>query len=179
MTQDMKTTAMQEGIKKALNEMATSLVAEGKNTSVPWTAKVLDTLTNEGNKQGFYTCAPEGKAPKATYRSEWLFDTCWLKYNEDENESLRQLALAAECEWHVHPARPHFHRDDFEKLVVARADLRLLVCEVQRETQVAKLIEVLESYASGFNDAKGDEYMISCWIADKERFAHESFVVGQ
>lgn len=172
MTQEMKTATMQEGIKKALEDAIAALVVKKQYHSRTWTAAMLDAITNEGKMQGYFTCAPKTQAPKAHWGSEWLFDVCWLEYKGD---SLRKLALAAECEWWS--VKPEEHEHDFSKLVVARADLRLLICEVQNKTKFAELVEWLKCHAASFDAANNDEYMVSCWIIDDQELVHESFSV--
>ena len=177
MTQEIDIKAMKKGIAKALDEMATPL--RDNYSARTWTAAVLDTLTNEGNSHPFVTetCAPKTKAPKATWGSEWLFDACWLRYGKDKDQTTRNLVLAAECEWWART--PFQHRNDFDKLVVAKADLRLLICEVWAEKDVKPLVDAFKRYASDFNGSKGDKYMISCWVHNTKEFSHNPFVVGQ
>lgn len=51
---------------------------------------------------------------------EWLYDVTWLDY---DSEYLRNVPLVAEVEW----GNPSRIGDDFEKLLVARADLKLMI----------------------------------------------------
>lgn len=157
-------------IENALNKASASLAKNGIYNTRIWTAAMLGAITKVGNRKGFFTCATRRNAKKASYGSEWVFDACWLKY---EGETLRNLTLAAECEWWA--AKPIEHENDFSKLVVAKADLRLLICEVQNEKKREELMEWLKWYASGFKPTKGGAYLISCWVIDEQKFTHESF----
>ena len=165
------TLEIRKGIENALNEAAVKALAENKECR-DWTRDVLGALTAEGKRHGFRTCATN-YAGGSDFK-EWVFDACWLQYDDDEKGAFRKVVLAAESEWVKKP--PHKYEDNFPKLVVVRADLRLLVCEAQNKTKAAELIKWLEWYASGFNAAKCDEYMISCWIEDDNKFMHEYFV---
>ena len=161
-------------LKKALDKAAALLVKEDTKNTRRWTADMLSAIIGVGNTLGFYTCATKRNAKKACYGSEWLFDACWLKYVGD---SFRKVALVAECEWWA--AKPVEHENDFAKLVVAKADLRLLVCEVKDEAKHKELIAWLKDYASDFNAANGDKYMVSCWITDEEKFRHIHFTASR
>ena len=159
---------MKKVIKDALDRVALPLAAKGmKDTSI-WTAAALGAVTKAGNRLNFYTCAA---AKQASYNSEWLFDACWLEY---EGDLFRRVVLVAECEWWA--ANPAEYEDDFAKLVVAKADLRLFICEVQNQEKADELVKWLRQYASGFNATWGDEYLISCWVIDDQKFVHESLV---
>ena len=74
---------MKGGIENRLDKMAANLVENNDYRYPEWTAAILDALTKEGKEQGFSTCAPRRKAPNADYGSEWMFDACWLEYQED------------------------------------------------------------------------------------------------
>ena len=157
-------------IENALDKASASLAKNGIYNTPIWTREMLSAITKVGNRLGYYTCATRSSAKEASYGSEWMFDVCWLHY---EGESLRNIALAAECEWWA--AKPIEHENDFSKLVVAKADLRLLICEVQNEKKREELMEWLKWYASGFKPTKGGAYLISCWVIDEQKFTHESF----
>jgi hypothetical protein len=53
---------------------------------------------------------------------EWLFDLIWFENSEQKH--LKRLVLALESEWNRHPDEICY---DFEKLLVARAPLKVMV----------------------------------------------------
>ena len=164
------TLEIRKGIEKALNKAASSLKdGDGRPER---TKAMLGALTDEGNHHGFFTCVTSGINQADAH--EWLLDACWLLYDKGKQGAFRKMVLAAECEWGN--TKPYDYESNFSKLMVVRADLRLLICEVQTREKVAELLKWLEQYASGLNAAKCDEYMISCWILDENQFVHEYFV---
>ena len=92
-----------------------------------WTKAVKTELCNIGQDRfGCYVCA--GGVDKADH-GEWLYDVTWLEYEKNgpsEGKVRRKLVdapLAAECEWdnlgEIY--------DDFEKLLLARTGVRLMI----------------------------------------------------
>lgn len=60
-----------------------------------------------------------------TKGGEWLYDLTWLKYCADRSDRLLvDVHLVAEIEW---DNRDSHIQDDFEKLLLARASVRLMV----------------------------------------------------
>ena len=55
-------------------------------------------------------------------QGEWLYDLTFLEY-DDGYEYLKRIPLVAESEW----KDPYEIEDDFQKLLAARADVRLMV----------------------------------------------------
>ena len=88
-----------------------------------WTKEIKTRLCKIGNDLGYYTCASQVDR-KCVNQGEWLFDVAWLDW-ETKDKNLKSVPLVAESEWgdldHI--------RDDFQKLLVARADIRLMVCD--------------------------------------------------
>lgn len=81
---------------------------------------------------------------------EWLFDLHWFT-NGVEPYSVQSLPLVVECEWN--PRRKGDSKTlysgikyDFQKLLIANADLRLMIFKIAKETE----LEVLGGY---FNSA--------------------------
>ena len=94
---------------------------------------------------------------------EWLLDLCCFKESKDHRLIFKML-LAMESEWN-----PKADWEDFQKLVVTRADLRLFVTWDKKSekwnARKAKLIEIVERFEG---TRKGDRYLFCCWIDDFE-----------
>jgi len=107
----------------------------GKGLSnLVWADRVKEELRSLGAGNGFKTAA---SVPKADF-DEWLFDVCWLEYRRRPDGSvgfLRRLALAAECEW----GNRGDVEDVFEKLLVSRADLRVVIYEANSSHDVQSI----------------------------------------
>ena len=88
-----------------------------------WTEKVKTAFSKAGQATGFTVCA-SGVKPKYRDRREWLYDVTWLWHNKDSpGAPLIDCPLVLECEWGG-------LKDivfDFEKLLLARASLRVLI----------------------------------------------------
>ena len=103
----------------AVSEGLTSL------TINPWgykkaTEAVKNKLSEIGQeKLGCYVCA--SGVQRANW-GEWLYDVTWLEYDCDGG-SLVDAHLAAECEW----GNCGDIKDDFQKLLLARASVRLMI----------------------------------------------------
>lgn len=96
-----------------------------------WTEQIMSALCKWGLKKGLFVCVSDMKDAAGMKEleqqydgkidSEWLYDLTCLKYNGDG--WLKKIPLVAECElW-----RPTDIDDDFQKLLLARADVRLMV----------------------------------------------------
>ena len=103
-------------------------VCNGLNslTINPWGGNTMATETVKNKlrqigqgKFGCYVCA--SGVPRADY-GEWLYDVTWLKYDCD-GSSLIDAPLVAECEW----GNPGDIDDDFQKLLLARASVRVMI----------------------------------------------------
>lgn len=89
-----------------------------------WTDQVLTALCAWGLKRGFWVGASGMKELERKYpgrvRSEFLYDLTCVKRDGDW---LKRVSLVAESEW----GDPQCIEYDFQKLLLARADVRLLV----------------------------------------------------
>jgi len=93
-------------------------VGRDRWSDAEWTRRILTALCGVGRELGHIVCA--SAVPGADWE-EWLYDMCWL----DGKQGLKSVPMVAECEWgHVDDIEAEFH-----KLLVARASLRVMVCD--------------------------------------------------
>lgn len=140
-------------IKRALMDGLDSIKAER-----PWqvTEPVVKTkLCEIGRKFRFYVCA---KSVERTDCGEWLFDVTWLKYDCDK--TLVYVPLAAECEWST---REHIY-DDFQKLLLARASVVLMIFDGRNERGSKEMADWLAKKVGKFRSS-GDEnaWLLAAW----------------
>lgn len=126
-----------QSIMEAIRRAAKPLVEERPGNTA-WTAGLLDSvadLTNPSNVAnanralfaGLSVYAngiiqgDNGERKRGDRGGEWLFDLCMLEWNE--HGYLARMPLALECEWGNDDAI----LDDFQKLIVCRADLRVMI----------------------------------------------------
>lgn len=77
----------------------------------------------DGKPDGDHGCAVEHEKKCKPNHGEWLYDVCWLDWKKKDPPRLKQVVLAAECEW----GNDGDIYDDFEKLVQSRAGLRVMI----------------------------------------------------
>ncbi len=106
-------------IMSALNGCIVKAKENGK-----WTEEVNKAICEVGTKNGFDVCA---KNCCGNHDGEWLYDMVWLKYKEN---FLSKSIMVLECEWDINEDGI-FH--DFDKLLIARADLRVMIFERPNE----------------------------------------------
>ncbi|WP_153796431.1 hypothetical protein [Foetidibacter luteolus] len=88
--------------------------------NTPWTREMKKALGNLGKSRGFKICAA---CKDEDFETEWLYDLIWYKENLKGN--LIEVPLAVESEWSMGWKHIKF---DFEKLLVANATLKLMIC---------------------------------------------------
>jgi len=100
---------------------------------------------------------------------EWLYDVTGLRYDDDG--FLTRVALAAECEWG--PQDQIYY--DFEKLLLVRADLRVMVFDGSRQPGYAELFRVFAQYIGRCAHTEvGDAWLFAAWT--EERFVYHHLV---
>jgi len=112
-------------------------------------------------KHGYYVCAWEVSDAD---HGEWLYDLTWLQYSR--GNTLRRVPLVLECEWHLGGVE-----EDFQKLVLARAEHRvMLYARYAHETLgdgATWLLSHAKRLASG---RKPDHYLFRAWNRELWRF---------
>ena len=102
-------------------------------------------------------CKTDGRIPACFHGGEWLFDALWYLADK-KDEFMRSIPLVAECEW----AQGGDVIDDFQKLLVARADVRVMVWEVGRiGPQGKNVLEEMRDWIRNYNAAKLDIYLLA------------------
>lgn len=137
-------------------------------TTSQWTQKVIEIVGRLGLDLKYKVCA----AGDNDFESEWLFDIVWYKNN---NLGLIETPLIMECEWHSSWEQIKY---DFEKLLVARADIRVMMFEGWKENirkHRDKFIEIINSYKYS---QIGDRYLFIALDWDDGVFWSESFQVN-
>ena len=99
-------------------------VAEEWSGDVIWDKNVVYPLGQLGKRLGYYVCATHCRDLHPENQGEWLWDLTWLHYSEDL-KSLVSLPLILESEWSHQDEKID---DDFQKLMTARADHRVMIC---------------------------------------------------
>ena len=148
---------IEKQIREAIHKVGVK--CEGKSDG-KWTTMLNDDLQQLGKEHNYRTCAPRCE------EHGWLFDLCWYK---EFSEGLANQPLVAEFEWQQHYKHIRY---DFEKLMVARADHRLMVFQQPNNTEFDGVVEKLIKCIANFDGtAIGDRYLFACWLNDgSEKF---------
>lgn len=143
-----------------------SAVAEihtaGLTGNTPWTKSIKRALAELGWDLGYDVCTG-GFKPEID--SAWLYDLIW--YEENEKGFLIDVPLAVESEWKEKFSEIKF---DFEKLLAARATLRLMICQCKSYYKKQRLQYFRDALTAYRHRQPGDRYLIA--LLD---FSHEEF----
>lgn len=116
-------------------------------------------LVAEGQRLGFQVL-PAGN------RGEWLYDLVWRRL--DANRNLIGMPLAVEIE--VSDNRLWGIRYDFNKLLQAQADHKLMVFQVQTQDEVEAVFERLEESIKVYPHAVTCRYLLCGWSTQQNAF---------
>ena len=126
------------------------------HTSTEWTRLVLTTLCDLGKRLG-YTARAKNNG------SEWLYDACWQQF--DDCNRLISVPMVAESEWN--PLQEVKY--DFQKLLLARSAVRVMVCHTKRIDGGAEGVgNLLCEHVGAFNGAWGDTYLLIAYVDDSK-----------
>jgi hypothetical protein len=140
-----------------------------------WTVKLFNVLAEVGQKQGYTICSSKLASYKDSILfGEWLFDQCWLKWAEnDEQSRIKDVAIVLESEWSRDPIAILC---DFEKLPLARADLRVMVFQQRSRVAAHMIFERLRKTVEGFTKSvPGDRYLFCAYIMKEREFIYEKY----
>ena len=125
-----------------------------------WTRQVISELIRLGIEREYAPC------PNPQYRwGEWLYDVIWLRVDEDNIDRVLNVPLVAEVEW----GNQDEIWSDFQKLLVARADVRVMIFN-----DYPGLLEELRAHVVRVAQS-GDRYLLARYITAEKRFAVEGW----
>lgn len=139
-----------------------------------WTRRIKTALCKVGKRNGYYICA--SSVDIEANHGEWLYDVCWLDYDGNDGDWLRWMRMAAESEWGENIGAIE---DDFSKLLVARASLRVMVCDGWHLSGGEKgyaTVERLQQSVHEFEGSQtGDTYLLIVYEWYKNRWRSHSW----
>jgi hypothetical protein len=165
----------EEGIQKALQAVCPRAFSEGWNDDTRrWTTEVKEALTRLGKELG-YCCNASGVDTKDG--GEWLFDVTWTEY---DGEYLISVPLACESQWGTARDGKGVTQDfvnDFEKLLAARAEHKLMVMDQRKADTVDDTIDSLIERIKRIRlNVEGERYMFACWVNEQNVFTFRTYV---
>lgn len=124
-------------------------------------------LAKEGERLGFQVL-PSGK------RGEWLYDVVWRRL--DGNRNIIGMPLAVEIE--VSDSRLGGIRYDFNKLLQAQADHKLMVFQVKTPDEVQQAFQRLAQSIRAFPHAHACHYLLCGWSTQQNAFHYQEHSVA-
>ena len=124
-------------------------------------------IGNRCNYAVYVSSIPEAKG------GEWLFDITWIEQNR--KGYLLSIPLVLESEW----GQPADASDDFQKLLIARADRRVMIHAAKRGTSPEQAIDdLIEEIRQSKLPQFGERYLFACWKEPEKEFVFKLHVVG-
>lgn len=118
------------------------------------TSGILTALCEVGQNDFDYSVHASSRFVKCKKAGgEWLYDMTW--YEPYDKKAMKSIPLAAECEWKTMGAIS----DDFQKLLCARATVKVLIYDEKWfEKNAAQ--EKFSEWIKNYNDSQnGDTYL--------------------
>ena len=95
--------------------------------------------------------------------AEWLYDVTALLY--DIPVDFSRTVLVAECEW----GNQLEIMNDFQKLLLARADVRVMVFDGTWPPGYQRVFEIFQNNIANYKQAQlGDIWLFATWTVDEE-----------
>lgn len=123
-------------------------------------------LAEEGERLGFQVL-PSGQ------RGEWLYDLIWRRL--DGNRNVIGIPLAVEIE--VSDSRLGGIRYDFNKLLQAQADHKLMVFQVKTPDEVQQAFQRLVQSIRAFPHTHDCRYLLCGWSTQQNAFHYQEHAV--
>ena len=135
-----------------------------------WTHAVLTNLCKLGQSLNFSTWASRVPSDYCD-GGEWLYDACWL----GRDGSRWSVPMVAECEWlHMEEVK-----SDFQKLILARALVKVMVCDGAFTNGglpfvANKLCDAVGEFdLSEFKGGRGDTYLVVAYVSKGNTWCFE------
>jgi hypothetical protein len=165
--------AIEKEIINALNTFLAEVETRTLRGDANWTRRIKEVLDGLGDK--IMDENNRNIFEQGCNENEWLYDFVLYEIDEtDSIERLQNILLVAEIEWNKSLLGIKY---DFEKLLVANAEHRLMICQAKPNRQ-KQLEEYFEKAINSYRLLKqGDRFMIAILDADlEEEFTYKVFI---
>ena len=165
-------------IMRALCEGLNSLEIDKPESRTEWNKAVKTELCKIGRRFGYSVYARSNEVNKA-YRDggEWLYDVTWLEYEKGTRGELVNLVdapLVAECEG----GNKGDIEDDFEKLLLARPHVRLMIFKGISEPDSKGIAERFAGMVREFNGSRAeDAWLLAAWEKSEDHWSFRYFTI--
>ena len=167
----MRATSIELSVLKTLREVAVrGRYYQGRYT--PWTKSILTSLATTGRAEGYKVYTSKGNKKGDQDAGEWLYDQVWIKY--DKENYIQSVPLVLESELGV-DARDRL--DDFCKLLLARADHRIMIFGASQQNKAKAIIDNFIDEISGSGIAcRGDKYLFAALLESDGSFYFKKYI---
>jgi hypothetical protein len=145
------------------------------DTYMVWTETILTGLAKLGRKHGYHVYTSKYKPKGYIDAGEWLYDPTWLQY--DRHGYIKAMPLVLESE--LGPDSKDLI-DDFCKLIVARADHRVMIFgannKANAEEKITELIAELDHSGLSRN---GDRYLFAGLLENNGTFLFQVYKISR
>jgi hypothetical protein len=152
---------IEQDVQKVLEEISASPL-QG-NTA--WTQSIMNSLTALAyDRHKFYVYGKKCNNVDDTITG-CLYDMVWytpkdLSYLSRKNIIFDKIHMVLECEWKKDMDEIMY---DFQKLVQARADHRVMIFESYETDKTITIDNLIHYVESSPHSVKGDRYLIAAW----------------
>lgn len=161
---------------EAINEKCRKAKEKGDETKweneiwkSPEKNKVIkNRFRDEGFKRGY-----KSRPSYVSGAGEWLYDFVWREFNDDGD--LLNIVLAMEIE--VSDMEEKAIKYDFNKLLQADSQYKVLVFQLKTENEVNAALENFTNAAKVYNSKSNSEYLLCGWCTSKNKFLFSDFRV--
>jgi hypothetical protein len=129
---------------------------------------IKNRFRDEGFKLGY-----KSRPSYVSGAGEWLYDFVWREFNDDGN--LLNIVLAMEIE--VSDMEEKAIKYDFNKLLQADSQYKVLVFQLKTESEVNAALENFTNAAKVYNSKSNSEYLLCGWCTSKNKFLFSDFRV--
>ena len=158
-------------IMRAVQEGLNRLEIDDPKGNTEWTKAVKTKLCEIGKDRFGCKVYANGVDEPEPDGGEWLYDVTWLKH---ENDEVVDAPLIAECEW----SDQGEIEDDFEKLLLARADVRLMIFDGNHKPGSKELAGRLAGKVREFNGSRAeDTWLLAAWEGSNDDWSFRYFTI--
>jgi len=148
---------------RQVSERAAGWDKAAKSGRRRWTLIIKQALADAGRKRQYEVY---GSQIKNADGGEWLYDMCWLRYDRRKSHKpLRSLEMALESEWSRNDDEV---LGDFEKLVVSKAKLKVVICDALVEAEVDDVFSWLPKVVGDYEDPGNQDCYLFC-VLDRKK----------
>ncbi len=167
-------------IMRAVREGLNGLEIDKPAGNTEWNKAVKTELCKIGRGRfGCYVCARDVDETDRD-QGEWLYDVTWLEYEKNGRSELKarrklvDAPLVAECEW----GDLGDIYDDFEKILLARAGVRLMIFDGGYDPGSTGIAERLAGRVREFNGSRSeDAWLLAAWEGSNDDWSFRYFTI--